>query len=128
MREIKFKIWNLEKKQWENVLRWAISPEDGSVIDAHEPGVFTVAPFSYEIVQYTGLKDKNGKQIYEKDIIQWINYTTINDGEKNITVIEYDDKDASFYIGGWYDRDFPDTSKEALILGNIYENPELLDK
>lgn len=123
MREIKFRAWDkVNKKMQYSGIVWG--EYDFPVLSGFNYGD-DINNLS-NLMQYTGLKDKNGKEIYEGDIIQWINYTT-NDGMKNITVIEYDDKDASFYIGNWYDRYFPDTSKEALIIGNIYENPALLD-
>lgn len=121
MREIKFRVWNLDKKQWEDVLKWAIAPEDGSLVDAYEPGIFTIAPFNYEIMQFTGLKDKDGVDIYENDII-------VFDSLPNRKVhIEWRKRDACFNFGGWYENNFPDTDTNATVIGNIYENPELLE-
>ncbi len=58
-REIKFRIWDKESK-------WMISFENMnlSIIRNREPERF-------ELMQYTGLKDKNGKEIYEGDIIEF---------------------------------------------------------
>lgn len=72
------------------------------------------------IMQYTGLKDKNGKEIYEGDII---NYGT-------------DTNSVKWIEDGWYVFDPRQYAYENLremifackIVGNIYENPELLEK
>lgn len=122
-RKIAFRAWNKKNKIMINAIFVGLGKVYGMT------KIFKPSKELEDVIlmQYTGLKDKNGKEIYEGDIIQWINRTT-NGGMKDITVIEYDDKDASFYIGSWYDRDFPDTSQKALILGNIYENPELLEE
>jgi len=78
------------------------------------------------LMQYTGLQDRTGRDIFEGDIIEWVNWS--NNESKLITIIEYEDDYAAFFFGNWYERSFPETSEEALIIGNIYENPELLTK
>jgi uncharacterized phage protein (TIGR01671 family) len=79
----------------------------------------------YEPMQFTGLTDKNGKEIYEGDII--VESDFIND-RSMFTVVEY----------GHFDNDYEDIfgfkitsffeSEKVEVIGNIYENPELLTK
>jgi len=78
------------------------------------------------LMQFTGLLDKNGKEIYEGDLIL-IDYLR---DEKTKSVIEW-------YFSGWYAKSLEDPSKQVAgygnlfncknieIIGNIYENPEL---
>ncbi len=89
------------------------------------------------IGQYTGLKDKNGKKIFEGDIIDI--HQTVNG--YNQFVIEYDKYkfSARYYnqdkkqTGSWYGYDLDElfeineSEKEIEVIGNIYENKELLE-
>ena len=80
--------------------------------------------------QYTGLKDKNGVEIYEDDILQTFNDVT---GKKmaNRLVVEYEELEncgCCTYdsgIGFNFNLNSPSTCE---VIGNIYENPELLEK
>lgn len=70
------------------------------------------------IMQYTGLKDKNGKEIYEGDILN-------NEGYRWELIVLNDFSDLlSFY----YDKVECCLSDDLEIIGNIFENPELLEK
>jgi uncharacterized phage protein (TIGR01671 family) len=77
---------------------------------------------NYKLMQYTGLKDKNGKEIYEGDIVN-LKRKLIN----KVGQIVY--KNTGFYIKPFHD-DYVlyDFDTEAVsVIGNIYENPELCE-
>ena len=82
-----------------------------------------VDPTDCEIMQFTGLKDKNDKEIYEGDILQWNAYGYIS---KRLETVKW------FRSGWWYfDKEDALTTIERDVLareviGNIHENPELL--
>lgn len=77
----------------------------------------------YEILhrsQYTGLKDKNGKEIYEGDIVEYKDESS----RVNRLVVKWNGIDASFDFG-WVRTRYASTNGE--VIGNIYENPDLLE-
>lgn len=84
---------------------------------------FDFLPYSSEITpetagQYTGLTDKNGKKIFEGDIIK--------DRFDDIGQIEYKPKYVAFIIQGWETGFAFWVKKDIEVIGNIHDNPELL--
>jgi len=121
MREIKFKAWDKTNKKWCDC-----SPAVGWVLntDTHEIRIqfYGCTDGNIDLIQYTGLKDKNGKEIYEGDIVK--GYLMINDDDYSFTdVISY--KAPSFICDN--SADFGLDMYELEVIGNIYENPELLE-
>mgnify|MGYP001233689767 FL=1 len=76
------------------------------------------------LMQYTGLKDKNGKEIYEGDIIR----ESDGDGGYIYAKVVYY-KDGFMGKEKGFEPEYPisDFKNETEVIGNIYENPELLE-
>lgn len=84
---------------------------------------FDFLPYSSEITpetvgQYTGMTDKNGKKMFEGDIIK--------DRFDDIGQIEYKPKYVAFIIQGWETGFAFWVKKDIEVIGNIHDNPELL--
>ena len=67
MREIKFRLWCKNKEEWESN-DWILMP-NGDIFD-RENRIF-MRKDNHVLMQYTGLKDKEGNDIYEGDIVEW---------------------------------------------------------
>ena len=116
MKEIKFRIWDKENKKMINLGRIDIA--DGSC----SPTIFGNIFYDYwndvELMQYIGVKDKNGREIYEGDIVKFFEYKVINSIvlQEEIVIIK------DIRVG----CDTLRPSQYMEVIGNIYENPELI--
>ncbi len=118
MREIKFRAWDNNKMK--NVpLEWIRRTNDGelSFTDGQIDHGEYLNINKVILMQYTGLKDKNGKEIYEGDIIKF---------ENAFGIKEYVIKDMrDFWINVAYEH-LGGSKNCNEIIGNIYENGDLL--
>lgn len=132
-REIKFRAWNKLEKRMESVnfirfflnaytmvsTRYRDEKSKNYMMTSLLDGSDNVI-----LMQYTGLKDKNGNEIYEGDIVTGLfNHTDI------IGHIVYG-SDATFFIErkGLYGIGLNNAEDWLEVVGNIYENPELLNE
>jgi uncharacterized phage protein (TIGR01671 family) len=140
MREYKFRLW--DKKY--NVIWYQDFCSDTYITlygKVHEIGEYstyggggkTVDDVSeqYEIMQYTGLNDKNCKEIYEGDILKY-SYRRKEETLSRLFIVSFDngcficlDKNSKFYSTVGYYATLA-KGNDLEVIGNIYENPELL--
>ena len=117
-REIKFRAWSPHFKRM-----CIFNDIDPKVFwdDEANFNSFSLKADSFILMQYTGLKDKNGVEIYEGDILDWYHYTLKMQRAKVIF------QRGTFYlIGGCNDGPLSHFG-DIEAIGNIYENPELLN-
>ena len=84
-----------------------------------------------DVMQFTGLKDKNGKEIYKGDILRIINeYDKVNITEVKFIdggfTVEDDFGEYDMTTIGWAINIWDNENSNYEIIGNIYENPDLL--
>ncbi len=118
MKEIKFRVWDKNEQQMCNVVQIDFCKFYAgkeilveAIVDI--PYSYWLSPDNLELMQYTGLKDKNGKEIYDGDIC------------KEILIGQVIYEAPTFWIvtpKGSHSH----LNNDCEVIGNIYENPELI--
>lgn len=132
MREIKFRAWD---KKVEKLYPYiTVYAQDFGHVQVNEGGEDKfIYPIHLELMQYTGLKDKNGVEIYEGDVVKGGKFEEYSHFE-----IVWREEDTCFEasqkqndkLGGILTRPIGSTLKinEVEVIGNIYENPKLIEE
>ena len=124
MKELKIKAWLKKEKKMVSIIgidfnyEYIRYTEDDNLFNSD----YKVAEFKdIELLQFTGLKDNGGQELYEADVIKF------NDGIDDIYgLISYDDEDGTYRVS--YENiteHLSDREGDFEIVGNIFENPQL---
>ena len=122
-RKIKFRIWDDYDKK---MIHW------NELLEKNLANIFTIPSYNKWLMQYTGIHDKNGKEIYEEDVLKITNKNSkvipikpliaqIVWSEEYLAyiLITTSVKDAFENLGDYIDYDIE-------VIGNVFDNPELL--
>jgi len=121
-RQLKFRAWDKVNKKVRKVMSLDFyNTRQSEVTLASDGDVYFRYLEQVELMQYTGLKDKNGNEIYEGDILK----TRIGGYEQASPYVVEDMRKLYFELKR--DDSYYRIQKTE-ILGNIYENPELLEE
>ncbi len=124
MREIKFRAWLKKEKKIVEVV--SVDYKQRKISYEVEQGlIFLDKGLEFrnfeeiELIEYTGLKDKNNREIYERDIVEWLDISK----NKQYSTVVYEN--GVFSINNFSFEFYKDT--ELKVVGNKFENPELLE-
>ena len=133
MREIKFRAWDKKNKKIVREFSINISKLKNisflSILSWYwqvNKVKFGPQPDDLELMQFTGLKDRNGENIYEGDIVKCIHNNNTSAIRWEERLVE-DIKTEETYLTAGFFLEEP-SSCEFEVIGNIYENPDLLNK
>ena len=122
MRDIKFRVWDNERNAMFNSKSVDIDFFEGKIEITSDTirydEVYTDEIKDFELMQYVGCKDKNNKEIYEGDIVKTKEHIGQIIYFKGMFFI---DVKGDFYLPIYNVSEFME------VIGNIYENPDLLD-
>ena len=128
MKNIKFRIWDKRENRM-NYLRKFMVLHNGYALGFVKDKEIYIDDYEseneqdlYEVMEFTGLYDRSGKEIYEGDIVD-------NPNDEFTYVIMWNKDDARFTLGvGGHDLSSYRLPDFWEVIGNIYENPNLLTK
>lgn len=127
-REIKFRVWDIELHMWINNIGMG---KDNTLCKGTEK--------RFAVMQYIGLKDKNGNEIYEGDILcneeyqtwEWRGVVKFSHGVFGAEWLS--NVKSQSMVGSWGQKHNlrkldDDIVERQIVIGNIYENPELISE
>jgi uncharacterized phage protein (TIGR01671 family) len=130
MREIKFRAWDGEKMRFTFTVAGFEFADPLCIMTSEEFARKTYGLKEWKVMQYTGLKDMTGRELYDGDYVAFEKVDDVAFKTKEIHegLIVWLPKGARFAIreNKWKTRNLAQIN--LTYLGNIYENPELLEE
>jgi len=123
MRQFKFRAWDTYLNRFRDEMDYVICPETGLPYWIHDGELQDISE-QLVLQQFTGLLDKNGKEIYEGDIVRFtqhlfnISSEKLPEKIKEVKWLEWE--------GKWNLRETNAGESNFEVIGNIYEHPDLL--
>ena len=119
-REIKFRAWLIKRKAMAGVYTLGLTGIEYTTVSVSKELWSGVGNEDMVLMQYTGLSDKNGKDIYEGDVVTNVKFKDGSDYNNVNLHIYYEN--AHFGVGMANLSDV----KELEVIGNMFENPDLI--
>ena len=133
MREIKFRAWDERRWRYLNIDEFeSMSPQWDGYVNTGRYGyglMMEVSDGEYVLEPYTGLKDKYGKDIYEGDILRTVDGFRNYPGEVKFgkCMINSEYECWGFYMTQPFNDELLTPDQIYEVIGNVHENPELIE-
>ena len=127
MKGLKFRVWDIERECYLDETELAGITPDGKFIWYIEEEEISKLEIegNYAVEQYTGLKDKNGKEIFEGDLValngEW---EEIEDTDCSVITFE----NGCFRVGDGCENEAGSYLSDWRVIGNVHQNADLLEK
>ena len=115
----RFKVWCKEQNEWEK--HQVVIDSSGNLFHMLPGRWIPLRKDNHVVCWSSGKFDKKGNEIYHGSILRWYPNRPKNHID---VVVELDDD--GFCFGNWYDNNYPDTRTNSLVVGNIFENEDMI--